>query len=860
MAKVSEMIVQIGADIKGFEKEFGKLQKSLQTVGTKLKDTGKTLTKGLTAPLVGLGTASVMTYASFEKSMNKVRALSGATGKDFEDLESLARELGATTKFSASEAADGMAFLAMAGFDTNQIIGTMPALLDLAAAAQMDLGAAADITTNIMSGFGIEAEEAGRVADVLALASSSANTDVHGMGEAMKYVAPVANALGISIEETAAAVGFMADAGIQGSQAGTALRAGLSRLVNPVGEAKDAMEELGWSAIDADGNFKSLETILAELEDKTADMTEAQRAQTLSMLFGQEAASGWIAMLERGSDELGTFTGELENSEGAAKKMAEIMGEGLAGAWVQLLSALEGLAISFGEILAPAVQAVIEMLTKAVGWFNSLDEGIKRIIVIVGAVLAAIGPLLIALGTMAIMTSKVIPFLAGLAKGFLLSISPLLIKIALIGALVAAIIYLWNTSESFREIVIAVFNAIRDVIMQVVDIVVSYVMDMWGNLVSWWNEHNQMIIEAAQNVWNFLVTVIQTAADIIWSIMQFLWPFVQALVIDTWNAIKGAIQAAIGVITGIIELFSAMFTGNWSAMWEAVKKIVSNAVKLVWNLIQLWFVGKILKAGKALFTGLRGIVTSLWNTVKSIFMGGVNAIRNTVTAGFNFIRSIISTVMNGIRSIISNIWNAIRSRTTTVVNAIRDTIRNIFNSLRGIVSNAFTSVKNAVKSGIEGALNIIKGMFSSFKNAGKNIVTSIADGIKGAIGAVTGAIDNVVQKVRDFLPFSPAKEGPLDDIHRLNFEGPISDSIRNAIPKVQGMLTTMLTLPDINNSSSMWDNAVKQQEVNVSVDPLENRPVYLVTADGRVLAEYVTPEVTRIQDRNKKIEGKFNKK
>src|SRR5690606_20417656 len=200
--------------------------------------------------------------------------------------------------------------------------------------------------------------------------------------------------------------------------------------------------------------------------------------------------------------------------------------------------------------------------------------------------------------------------------------------------------------------------------------------------------------------------------------------------------------------------------------------------KLVWNLIQLWFVGKVLKAGKALFNGLRTIVTTLWQTITALFTNGVNTARNVVNIGFNFIRSIISSIMNAIKSIISGAWNAIKGTTTTLVNAIRNTIRNIFNSFKGIVSNAFNGVRNAVRNGMTGALSIIKGMFSVFKDAGKNIVKSIADGIKGAIGLVTDAIGNVTKKIRDFLPFSPAKEGPLRDIMNVKIAESIAEAIR----------------------------------------------------------------------------------
>src|SRR5690625_3437886 len=326
----------------------------------------------------------------------------------------------------------------------------------------------------------------------------------------------------------------------------------------------------------------------------------------------------------------------------------------------------------------------------------------------------------------------------------------------------------WRPSiDEIKNMFTNAFETIQSIVIPIITEVVNFIMEIWGGLVAWWQEHGEMITQGAQNF-----------MDGIWSIMQAVWPVIQFLIVDTWNAIKGVIEGAITFITGIIQAFSALFTGDWSALWDAIKQIVSGAVQFVWNFIQLWFVGKILKAGKTLFTGLRSIISNLWNAVKSLFTNGVHTARNVVSTGFNFIRNIISTIMSGIRSIISNIWSSIRGTTTNVVNAIRNTIRNIFNSLKGIVSNAFNGVINAVKNGIRGALDTIKNMFSSFKNAGKNIVKSIADGIKGAIGAVTDAIGSVTKKVRDFLPFSPAKEGPLRDIMNVKIAESIAEAIR----------------------------------------------------------------------------------
>lgn len=381
---------------------------------------------------------------------------------------------------------------------------------------------------------------------------------------------------------------------------------------------------------------------------------------------------------------------------------------------------------------------------------------------------------------------------------------------AVVGILVEYILTAWGNltawwDQNGAQILATaqnVWNTIVSVISTVVGEVVNFVMMIWGMLTSFWQTNGQMILQAAQNVWNVIQTVITTTVTIIWNviqvamdvilaIMQFIWPFIRFLIIDTWNAIKGAIQGAITVITGIIQFFAALFTGNWSAMWDAVKQIVGGAVQLVWNLIQLWFLGKILGAGRALFTGLRSIVTSLWTAIRSLFTNGVNTARTVVTTGFNLIRSIITNVMNAVRSLTSNAWNGIKGTITNVLNSIKGTVRLIFNSLKGVVSTAFNAVKTAVSNGIKNALNVVKNAGSQFLSAGKNIVTSIAKGITGAIGAVTDAIGSVTSAIRNFLPFSPAKEGALRDIMKIQIPQSIAESINKGKKVAVGAMRSL---------------------------------------------------------------------
>lgn len=451
MATIAEMVVKIGANTTSFDRNMTKLQSSMKSIGSKMTGAGKMMTAGLTVPIVGLGAAAVMTGAKFDAQMSKVQAISGATGKEFDALREQAKHLGATTQFSASEAAEGMEFLARAGWKTKDIMAAMPGMLNLAAAGAIDLGNAADITSNIMTGFGISANKAGHVADVLAYAAANANTDVQGLGDAMRYLAPVASSMGWSMEEATAAVMALSDAGIQGEQAGAAFSTSIQRMAKPTGEAKKVMDQLGMSFFTAEGKMKPLPEVVKELEDKTKGMTDQQKAATLTTLFGAEAYKHWDTLLKRGSKSLGTMTTELKTSDGTAERMAKTMQDNLNGALTELKSALEGLAISFGEVLTPMIRSAAESLTALTRKFTGLSDGAKQTIVVIAAVVAAIGPLLIIVGSLMSMFATL-----GTVAGFLgISIGALVGIFAAVAAAVAVAIglavALWTNWDNLEQ-------------------------------------------------------------------------------------------------------------------------------------------------------------------------------------------------------------------------------------------------------------------------------------------------------------------------------------------------------------------------------------------------------------------------
>ncbi|WP_051758214.1 phage tail tape measure protein [Rossellomorea vietnamensis] len=398
----------------------------------------------------GLG-ASINVARNFEEAMSRVKAISGATGDEFEALKAKAKELGATTQFSATEAAQGMEYLSMAGFKVNDIIGAMPSVLNLAAAAKLDLGRSADIVSNIMTGFGVKAEDASGAVDVLVKTMTTANTDLPQLGDAMKYVAPVASSLGLSIEETAAAVAKMSDAGIQGSQAGTSLRAALLSLSNPVGQTEKAMNRLNIEVLNSEGNMKSLPELIGHVSEKMEGMTDAQKTATAAQLVGTEAASGFVTLLGVGEDALADYTKTLENSGGTAERVAKTQMENLNGALKELQSAAEGLGIEIGEELLPVITDFVKYGIDIVRMVQDMDSATLQANIAFVGTTAAIGAII----------TTLVKF--GVAiRGLFVSLGPagwLIAGLSLLGgAIVSANVY----QKEFNEVNLESVNALQE--------------------------------------------------------------------------------------------------------------------------------------------------------------------------------------------------------------------------------------------------------------------------------------------------------------------------------------------------------------------------------------------------------------
>lgn len=413
------------------QKEFGSVgAQKIAQVGEKMKDIGGKV-EGVgkkflpvTTAIGGIGAVAIKTTADFDASMSNVSAISGATGKDLEALRSKAREMGAQTKFSASESADAMSYMAMAGWKTNDMLDGIAGVMDLASASGEDLAKTSDILTDGLTAFGLSAKDSGRMADVMASASSNANTNVSLLGESYKYCASTAGAMGYSLEDITESLGLMANAGVKGSMAGTSLKTAMINLAKPTNAMQQAMDKYGISITKSDGSMKSWNEVVDNLRSSLGGLSESEKTSAVATIFGKEATAGMLSVINAGPKDVEKLNTAIKNSSGCAKEMADTMNNNLSGQLTILKSQLEELAISFGEMLMPMIRGVVSAIQGFVDKLNSMSQGQRQVILVILAVVASIGPLLIAIakvigavGTIMTWAPRIVSAVKGIIAG-----------------------------------------------------------------------------------------------------------------------------------------------------------------------------------------------------------------------------------------------------------------------------------------------------------------------------------------------------------------------------------------------------------------------------------------------------------
>ena len=722
-----------------------KIGNNLQSAGKSMTSAGSTLTKTVTTPVLGLGTAAVKVTSDFESAMSKVSAISGATGGDLDALNKKAQEMGAKTKFSATESAEAFTYMAMAGWKTEDMLSGIDGIMSLAAADGLDLATTSDIVTDALTAFGLSASDSGHFADVLAKASSNANTNVSMLGESFKYAAPVAGALGYSAEDTAIALGLMANAGIKGSQGGTALRGSLTRLIKPTDDAAALMEQYGLSMTNADGSMKSLGEVMNMLRDKLGGLTEAEQAQVAAQIFGQEAMSGMLAIINASDSDYAKLTDAIYDADGAAQQMADTMLDNLSGQLTLLKSALEGLAIQFGEILMPYIKQFVTWLQNLTQKLQELTPEQKEQIVKWAAFAAAIGPVLMVLGKLTssvgsiITTFGKIPGAIAKAKSAFTAVSaaiggisaPVVAVVAVIGVLIAAFANLWKTNEEFRNKMTAI----------------------WDGIKSKFESFAQGIVDRL----NALGFDFENFGEVVKTIWDGFCSLLAPIFEGVFNQVSVILGSVLDALTGIFDVFIGIFTGNWDQAWQGVKEIFGAVWDLIKGTFESWamafkgiadtVLGWFGTTWDETWANIKQFFVDIWNGITTFFSNVINAIK---TAASNFITTIINffaQLPTNIANFITNAYNSVVTWVSNMVAKAREMGQNFLNAVVSFFTNLPYKVGYFIGNTLTNIIIWVGNMVAKAREMGTNFLNNVVSFFTQLPGKVlqfiTSAFNNV---------------------------------------------------------------------------------------------------------------------
>ncbi len=791
-------IIETENNLRDLERQAGQSAVALQKIaatGEKLKTVGDNISSAgqkllpVTAGVTALGTAAVSTAANFESSMSQVQATMGIT-KDamstvngesvntMDTLSALAKKMGSETAFSASECAEALNYLALAGYDTQQMCDTLPTVLNLAAAGGIDLAAASDMVTDAMSALGMGVDEAGTMVDQMAKTASTTNTSVAQLGEGILTIGATAKTVKGGTAELNTALGILANNGIKGAEGGTHLRNVILSLQNPTDKAAACMEQLGLDVYDSEGNMRSLNDILGDLNTSMDGMTAAEKSNIIGQIFNKTDLSSVNALLANTGTTWDELQQSIIDSGGAAQQMADTQLDNLQGQITILKSALEGLAISFGELLLPAIKMIVGWVQQFVDWLNGMDEGTKKVITTVALLAAALGPVLIVVGKVVsavgtIMT--IVPKVAGVintvktafaALNTTMLANPIFLIIAAITALVAAFIYLWNTNEDFRQFWINLWENVKEVAIAVWEAIKNFFTAAW-----------EAISSTAQAVWNGIKDFFSGLWEGIKTIFSTVVEVIKTIITTYFNIYKT-------IITTVLNAIKTVFT----TVWNGIKTVVTTVV-----------------------TAIQTFITTAWNAIKNTVTTVLNAIKTVITTVWNAIKAAVTTVVNAIKNVISTVWNGIKNTVSTVVNGIKNTVSTVFNNIKSSISGTMGNIVSVIKNGFNNAISFITSLPSKALQWGKDMIMGIVNGIKSCIGAVGDAVSSVANKIKSFLHFSVPDEGPLTD-----YESWMPDFMKGLAKGIEDSKSMVAKAMDGVAADMILNPSAAVQEISVS--------------------------------------------
>ena len=755
--------------------------------------------------ITDFGVQSVNTLKGFEDSMLKVQSLSGATADQYQQLSDAALHYGSTTAWTSQNVADAMGYMALAGFDTNEILSATPGVLSLASASGEDLATVSDILTDAMTGFGDSASDATRYADVLATTQAKSNTTVGMLGEAFTYVSSLAGTYSYSLEDVSTALGVMANAGVKGSMAGTSLSSVITRLGTNTSGARDAIEALGVQFYNTDGTARPLGDVIVDLCDATANMTTEQKASLASTVAGAEAQKGLLAILNQGSSAYTDLNQKLKESSGNADEMAGTLESGLGGAIRSLSSAWEGfkikLAQKFEVPLSDLIHKLADFITgSAIPALDNFVSAITPVVTALGnfrkwmregsagaellkAVIIAVTTAFVAWQTVAAAQSVWSKLTKGIsaaktafaALGTAMAANPFGAAIVIIMGVVTALVYLWNTSDGFRNGVIAIWEAIKTAFTTAFEVIstgiqnfITSVEEFIGNLKQGIQDKLDEIHQGWDDAWNAIQTTAQTVFDgISQTVSNFVagvQGFFQSLYEGAqaaWDTICNVVQVAIlfvqELLNAAVEILMIPWNFIWTnfgeaitSAWEGFKQIISNALDTISSTIQnIW--NAIVAFLTPILQGIADTFTSIWNSILTAVQTATNTISNVLQTVWNAIVGFLTPILQGIRDTFTNSWNAIQNTVKTIVTAIQTFLQTAWNTITSLIRTAMNTIHNVIqtvwntiKSVVQSVLNTIQSIVSSVWNTVKGVTTSVWNGISSAVSNAINTVKNVI--------------------------------------------------------------------------------------------------------------------
>lgn len=823
----------------------------ITSAGKALQGVGAAMTAGITVPVIAVGKAAIDAGMAFQESMSKVKALSGATSSDMEKLEATAREMGATTIYSAKDAADALGYMALAGWDANQSMSALPGVLNLAAASGMDLAQASDMVTDYLSAFGESADQAGRMADVLAYAQGNSNTTTEQLGMAFKNCAANANAFGLDIEQTTALLGKLSDQGLKGSEAGTALTATFRDITQKMKNGAIQIGDTSVKVQDANGNFRKMTDILADVEGATNGMGDAQKQAALQGTFTADSIKALNILMQAGSGDINKFEDALRNADGTAQEMADTMNDNLKGDMAELQSAFEEMCLTVYEKLEPALRLIAQSVTNLVNWFSKLPTPVLNVTMAVAGFIALLGPLALIVGTVMASFAKlrqacvmlkalfllisgpimgaletamigiyvfimdsVVPALTSL-WGVLMS-NPIVLVITAIVALVAGFIYLWNNCEGFKEFWINLWETIKTSCMNAWNAVVNF---FTTTMPQWFNSVIQWFQQLPGQIWYWLVYCVTYAA---------LW---------VAQMKQKAIQAGIQFIQGAIQYIQTLPSRVWNWLVNTVTKAITWSSQMV---------SKARQAGQQFVSNVINFIQTLpsrvWTWLISTISKVINFVSQMGQKGAQAARTFVTNIVNGLAGLPGRMWQIGSDIVQGIIGGIQRAAQGLFNTMKNIASNALQSAKNALD------INSPSRVFAN--EVGKFIPEGISLGIDANADSVYKTLRNLSDNLTSNINVSDLMDSMNIRTSDVNLSNDNSNS--EILLELRKLRQTVL------NNSKPIDYRELKNIIKEAAESVDNKIVMDSTVVGQKTANTVRKIAQNINKQQSRFRGEVD--